>query len=73
MFPERLLIYHAGTPRTTFLACLKLTTLFTFAFFSLVVTPTYLASDKPVWQAAGGEFPPRAPSSSFLSSHLIHS
>ncbi|RYP13576.1 hypothetical protein DL765_006841 [Monosporascus sp. GIB2] len=40
-YPERLCIYHAGTGRTTFLACLKLSTLFIFAFFGFVVTPAY--------------------------------
>ncbi|KAI5862984.1 hypothetical protein GGS23DRAFT_47056 [Durotheca rogersii] len=41
-YPENLCIYHAGVARTTFLACLKLSTLFTFTFFGLVVTPAYL-------------------------------
>ena len=49
------MIYHAGTGRTTFLACLKLTTIFAFAFFDLLVTPAYLASDHPLWQAAGSK------------------
>jgi hypothetical protein len=47
-------IYHAGTGRTTFIACLKLTTIFVFVFFGLVVTPAYLKSDHPVWHAGGG-------------------
>ena len=34
-------IYHAGTGRTIFLACLKLSTLFIFVFFGFVVTPAY--------------------------------
>ncbi|KAI0020742.1 hypothetical protein F4780DRAFT_740642 [Xylariomycetidae sp. FL0641] len=37
-FPERLCVYHAGTGRVTFLACLKVTTLFVFSFV-FVVTP----------------------------------
>lgn len=53
MYPERLVIYHAGTGKTTFLACLKLTTIFTFAFFGLVATPGYLAADEPLWKASG--------------------
>ncbi|CAJ2500212.1 Uu.00g030650.m01.CDS01 [Anthostomella pinea] len=40
-YPERLCVYHAGTGRVTFLACLKLSTLFIFAFFGFVVTPSY--------------------------------
>ncbi|KAJ9132993.1 hypothetical protein NKR23_g11056 [Pleurostoma richardsiae] len=52
-YPESLVIYHAGTGRSTFLACLKLTTLFVFAFFGLVVTPAYLTADEPLWKAAG--------------------
>ncbi|EFX00898.1 hypothetical protein CMQ_1979 [Grosmannia clavigera kw1407] len=51
--PERLLIYHAGTPRTTFLACLKVTTLFGLAFFTFLVGPAYIAAEKPWWQVAG--------------------
>ncbi|KAI1334103.1 hypothetical protein F5Y15DRAFT_313405 [Xylariaceae sp. FL0016] len=40
-YPERLCVYHAGTGRVTFLACLKLSTLFIFVFFGFVVTPAY--------------------------------
>ncbi|KAI1464004.1 uncharacterized protein F4812DRAFT_444176 [Daldinia caldariorum] len=40
-YPEKLCIYHAGTPRITFLACLKISTLFIFVFFGFVVTPAY--------------------------------
>ncbi|KAM0288022.1 hypothetical protein ACHAQH_000090 [Verticillium albo-atrum] len=39
--PEHLLIYHAGTSRITFLALWKITSLFTFAFFTLIVAPSY--------------------------------
>ncbi|EPE10068.1 paired amphipathic helix protein [Ophiostoma piceae UAMH 11346] len=46
--PERILIFHAGTPRTTFLACLKVTTLFGLAFFTFLVAPAYIAADKPL-------------------------
>ncbi|KAH8905971.1 hypothetical protein BR93DRAFT_979115 [Coniochaeta sp. PMI_546] len=52
-YPENLVIYHAGTGRTTFIACLKLTTIFIFVFFGLVVTPAYLKSEHPLWQAGG--------------------
>ncbi|KAI1802883.1 hypothetical protein F4811DRAFT_368225 [Daldinia bambusicola] len=40
-YPEKLCIYHAGTPRITFLACLKISTLFIFVFFGFVVSPAY--------------------------------
>ncbi|KAI1392908.1 uncharacterized protein F4822DRAFT_146122 [Hypoxylon trugodes] len=40
-YPERLCVYHAGTGKVTFLACLKISTLFIFVFFGFVVTPAY--------------------------------
>ncbi|KAL8393308.1 hypothetical protein RB595_003188 [Gaeumannomyces hyphopodioides] len=40
--PARLLIYHGSTARITFLACLRLGTLFICVFFCLAVTPAYL-------------------------------
>ncbi|KAI8954948.1 hypothetical protein F4801DRAFT_414734 [Xylaria longipes] len=40
-YGPRLCVYHAGTGRVTFLASLKLCTLFIFAFFGFVVTPAY--------------------------------
>lgn len=46
--PERVLIYHAGTGRTTFLAMLKVTTLFIGAFFCCVAIPSYIQADKPI-------------------------
>ncbi|KAI5467603.1 hypothetical protein BGZ63DRAFT_31620 [Mariannaea sp. PMI_226] len=52
-FPERLIIYHAGTGRTTFLAMVKITTLFMGAFFCFVVAPGYIKAEKPVWETAG--------------------
>ncbi|KAK2004713.1 hypothetical protein LX36DRAFT_305313 [Colletotrichum falcatum] len=52
--PERLLIYHAGTGRTAFLAFWKITSVFSCAFFCLVAAPSYLrAEDKTLTQAAG--------------------
>ncbi|KAJ6784246.1 hypothetical protein PWT90_09573 [Aphanocladium album] len=50
--PERILIYHAGTGRTTFLAMLKVTTLFIGAFFCCVAIPSYIKADKPVEETA---------------------
>ncbi|CAK7263470.1 hypothetical protein SEPCBS57363_000575 [Sporothrix epigloea] len=49
----RLLIYHAGTGRATFLACLKVTTVFGLAFFTFLVAPAYIIADKPLWQVLG--------------------
>ncbi|CAD6501037.1 BgTH12-06737 [Blumeria graminis f. sp. triticale] len=40
--------YHAGTGRTVFLGCLKITTIFIFGFFSLVVIPKHVLADKKV-------------------------
>lgn len=54
-YPERLLIYHAGTGRTVFIGCLKVTTIFVFGFFSLVAAPSHFyAPDEPLWVAAVG-------------------
>ncbi|KAH8899221.1 hypothetical protein GQ53DRAFT_758462 [Thozetella sp. PMI_491] len=51
-YPERLVIYHAGTGRTVFLGWLKIATIFTFAFFGMVVAPRYMAADEPLWAVA---------------------
>ncbi|KAI1000035.1 hypothetical protein K3495_g8161 [Podosphaera aphanis] len=52
-YPERLLVYHAGTGRTVFLGCLKLTTIFICGFFTLVVLPRHVFAEKPVhWVTA---------------------
>ncbi|KAH6609429.1 hypothetical protein Trco_002775 [Trichoderma cornu-damae] len=51
--PERLLIYHAGTGRITFLAMVKVTTLFLGAFFTFVVVPGYVKAEKPEWETVG--------------------
>ncbi|KAI0144495.1 hypothetical protein GGR57DRAFT_332678 [Xylariaceae sp. FL1272] len=40
-YGQRICVYHAGTGRTTFLAVLKLSTVFIFVFFGFVVTPAY--------------------------------
>ncbi|KOS21493.1 hypothetical protein ESCO_005100 [Escovopsis weberi] len=50
---ETLLIYHAGTGRITFLAMLKVTSLFVGAFFCLIVGPSYIKADKPPSEIAG--------------------
>ncbi|KAK4251784.1 hypothetical protein C7999DRAFT_10485, partial [Corynascus novoguineensis] len=38
---------------TTFLACLKLTTIFVFGFFDMIMTPAYLAAGEPALKTAG--------------------
>ncbi|KAK4040068.1 hypothetical protein C8A01DRAFT_35940 [Parachaetomium inaequale] len=53
VYPERLIIYHAGTGKTTFLACLKVTTLFVFCFFEMIMTPAYIAAGEPLLKTAG--------------------
>ncbi|PTB68763.1 hypothetical protein BBK36DRAFT_1191828 [Trichoderma citrinoviride] len=50
---ERLLIYHAGTGRITFLAMVKVTTLFLGAFFTFIVVPGYVKAEKPEWEIMG--------------------
>ncbi|KAF4980708.1 hypothetical protein FZEAL_3376 [Fusarium zealandicum] len=50
--PERLIIYHAGTGRTTFLAMVKITTLFLGAFFCCIVVPSYIKAEMPWWEIA---------------------
>lgn len=50
--PKPLLIFHAGTTRTTFLALLKLTSLLIGAFFVGIITPTYVRSDKSYKETA---------------------
>ncbi|KAK4128658.1 hypothetical protein N657DRAFT_32704 [Parathielavia appendiculata] len=65
-YPERLIIYHAGTGKTTFLACLKLTTLFVFGFFDMIMTPAYIAAGEPFLKTAGGMTPSPSLSASVL-------
>ncbi|KAJ4297278.1 hypothetical protein N0V88_004196 [Collariella sp. IMI 366227] len=52
-YPERLIIYHAGTGKTTFLACLKVTTLFIFGFFDMIMTPAYISAGETLTKTAG--------------------
>ncbi|KAK4178639.1 hypothetical protein QBC36DRAFT_208845, partial [Triangularia setosa] len=47
-YPERLMIYHAGTGKTTFLGTLRFATLLLFAGFGLVLTPHYVKSGAPI-------------------------
>ncbi|QPC63537.1 hypothetical protein HYE67_005768 [Fusarium culmorum] len=50
--PEKLIIYHGGTGRITFMAMLKITTLFLGAFFCFIVAPSYVKAEKPEWVTA---------------------
>jgi hypothetical protein len=51
-------VYHAGTGRTVFLGCLKVTTIFIFSFFCLVIAPAHFyAEEEPKWVAGAGVFP----------------
>ena len=55
-YPERLLIYHAGTGRTVFIGCLKVTTIFIFVFFALVVAPSHFSNEEASsWVAVAGQ------------------
>ncbi|KAI9651462.1 MAG: hypothetical protein M1829_002810 [Trizodia sp. TS-e1964] len=55
-YPERLLIYHAGTAKTVFIGCLKVTTIFLFAFSSLVVAPKLFFAEEPARELAVAAF-----------------
>ncbi|KAK3396365.1 hypothetical protein B0T20DRAFT_442156 [Sordaria brevicollis] len=47
-YPERLLIYNAGKGKVMFIAFLKLTTIFIFVAFGLVLAPTYIINGSPL-------------------------
>ena len=47
---------HKPNTETTFLACLKVTTLFVFGFFDMIMTPAYIAAGEPLLKTAGGAF-----------------
>lgn len=49
---EKLLIYHSGTGRTTFLAMIKVTSLFIGAFFTFVAVPSAVKNEKPPQEIA---------------------
>ena len=52
MLPEKLLIYHAGTGRITFIAMIKVTSLFLGVFLCFVMVPAYITNDKSELEAA---------------------
>ena len=51
-------IAAARAAETTFLACLKVTTLFVFGFFDMIMTPAYLQAGEPLLKTAGGTWTP---------------
>lgn len=52
VYPERLLVYHAGTGRTVFVASTRLLGIFIFIFASLWIAPSYFFSPfEPTWMA----------------------
>ncbi|KAM7194508.1 hypothetical protein V8F33_007218 [Rhypophila sp. PSN 637] len=53
VYPERLIIYHAGTGKIVFLASLKLTTIFSFALFDLWAFPTFVSGAASIYQSLG--------------------
>ncbi|KAK4218841.1 hypothetical protein QBC37DRAFT_437121 [Rhypophila decipiens] len=53
VYPERLIIYHAGTGKIVFLASLKLTTIFSFALFDLWAFPTFVSGGASIYQSLG--------------------
>ena len=54
--PERILIFHAGTPRIVFVGFLKITTLFLFTA-NVVLNAPFLYNDpeQPAWVAPAGQ------------------
>lgn len=69
VFPETLVIYHAGTGRVLYLAVLKLTTIVLSAIFCGVLVPAYISDEKPWWECAGRESPSPPPHTSSLFPH----
>lgn len=66
VFPERFLVYHAGTGRIVFQATLKVTTIFLATFFIVALAPAYLkAPDTPVWFSGASK-------SHYTTSHVFH-
>ena len=52
-----MIVYHMGPPRIMFLGALKLTTIFFFGFFAVVIIPPFASADVPLWKPIGREFP----------------
>ena len=55
VYPERLLIYHAGVWKTVFVGWLKLTTILLFFSSFFVIAPMYLyVHNEPWWAPVAG-------------------
>jgi hypothetical protein len=52
-----MIVYHIGQPRIMFLGALKLTTIFVFGFFAVIIVPGYASADVPLWKPIAREFP----------------
>ena len=66
-FPQRLVIFHAGTARTAFLGMLKVFTVVIFGLLTVYEVPKHFYSeDQPTWvPAAGMDSFPQAKFASF--------
>jgi len=55
-FPQRMVIFHAGTKRTAFLGMLKVFTVVTFGLLTFFQVPKhYYAEDQPSWVPGAGK------------------
>jgi len=55
-YPQRLIIFHAGTKRTAFLGMLKVFTVVTFGLLTFFQVPKhYYAEDQPSWVPGAGK------------------
>lgn len=52
-FPQRLVIYHAGTGKNTFLAIIKVTALLVFIVYGFLLTPSYIMNAAPLDSTLG--------------------
>jgi hypothetical protein len=68
-------LVHTSTntpPETTFLACLKVTTLFVFGFFNMIMVPAYIAAGEDPLKTAGGMSPsPFPPPNNSNTTHTV--
>jgi hypothetical protein len=67
-----MIVYHIGTPRIMFLGALKLTTIFVFGFFAVVVIPGYTSADVPLWKPIGREYTVQQNCHPTQPAHLTH-
>ena len=49
VYPERLLVYHAGTGKTVFIGCLKVTTILLFTASCVILAPMYVEDTETNW------------------------